>query len=101
MSIFMTAQFTVKPESVDVCRQAIAEFVDYVTRNEPETHMYISVQDSADETHFLNFFEFESEAAQEHHANSEAVKKFTAILYPECIHPVEFTTYQLVASTEE
>jgi len=101
MHIYMTARFTVKPESLEVCRVAIEELVDYVTRNEPDTRMYISVQQAEDETSFLHFFAFENEAAEEHHANSEAVKKFTDVLYPECIEPVEFTMYRLIASTEE
>ncbi len=101
MHVYMTARFTVKKESVEVCRAAIEEFVDYVTRNEPNTRMYFSVQEEEDETQFLHFFAFEDEAAQEHHANSEAAKKFTAVLYPECVEPVKFTSYHLVASTEE
>lgn len=101
MHIYMTARFSVKPESLEVCQQAISEFIDYVTRNEPDTRLYMSVQEVGDETHFLHFFAFENEEAEEHHANSEAVKKFTGILYPECIEQVEFTTYRLLASTEE
>lgn len=101
MHIYMTARFTVKPESVDICRAAIEEFVDHITRNEPDTRMYISVQQAEDETSFLHFFAFENEAAEEHHANSEAVKKFTDALYPQCVEPVVFTSYWLVASTEE
>jgi quinol monooxygenase YgiN len=101
MPVYMTAQFTVRPESVEKCQAAIAEFVDYVTRNEPSTRIYISLEEVDNEASFLNFFIFEDEAAEEHHANSEAAKHFTDILYPECIEPVRFTSYRLVASTEE
>jgi quinol monooxygenase YgiN len=97
----MTARFTVKQESVEICRQAIQEFIDHITRDEPETRMYISMQEAGDETRFLHFFIFDNEHAEERHANSEAVQKFTSIIYPECIEPIEFTTYRLVASTEE
>ena len=101
MPVYMTAQYTVRPESVDKCQAAVTEFVDYVTRNEPDTRLYISLEEVDNKTSFLNFFIFESEAAEEHHANSEAVKRFTDVLYPECIEPVKFTCYRLVASTEE
>ena len=101
MHVYMTARFTVKPESVDKCRAAIEEFVDHVTRNEPATRMYISFQEAENETSFLHIFEFENEEAEELHANSEAVQKFTSIVYPECVEPVQFTSYKLVASTEE
>lgn len=101
MPIYMTAQFSVKPESVEICKQAIAEFVDHVTRNEPNTRLYVSLEEAENAASFLNFFIFEDEAAEEKHANSDAVKKFTSVLYPECLSPVKFTAYRLVASTEE
>ena len=101
MAIYMTARFNVKAEALEICQQAIAEFVDHVTRNEPDTRMYISMQQEEEQTRFLHFFIFESEEAEERHANSEAVRKFTDILYPNCVEPVEFTQYELVASTEE
>ena len=86
---------------MEKCQQAITVFVDYITRNEPETRMYISMQEAEDRTRFMNFFIFENEGAEERHANSEALKLFTEVLQPECLEPVEFTTYTLVASTEE
>lgn len=101
MPVYMTAQFTVRPEAVEACQAAISEFVDYVTRNEPRTRTYISLEEEENQATFLNFFIFEDEAAEEHHANSEAVKHFTDILYPACIEPVKFTSYRLIASTEE
>ncbi len=101
MPVYMTAQFTVRPESIEKCQAAIAEFVDYITRNEPSTRIYMSLQEEENEANFLNIFIFENEAAEEHHANSDAAKRFKSILYPECVEPVKFTTYWLVASTEE
>jgi quinol monooxygenase YgiN len=90
----------VKTESVEKCQQAIDEFVDYVKANEPETRLYVSMQEAEDETRFWHFFIFGNEAAQERHVNSEAVRRFTDVLYPETLAPVEFTRYTLVASTE-
>ena len=101
MAIYMTARFTVRSESVEMCQQAIAELVDHVTRYEPETRMYISVQEAEDETRFLNFFIFENEDAEARHAESEALKQFNETVRPECLEPIELTTYTLVASTEE
>jgi quinol monooxygenase YgiN len=101
MAIYMTARFTVRSESVGMCQQAIIELVDHVTRNEPETRMYISLQAVEDETSFLNFFIFENEDAEARHADSEALKQFNEAVRPECLEPIELTTYTLVASTEE
>jgi quinol monooxygenase YgiN len=88
----------VKPTSLDQCKKAIEEFVDYIRANEPETRMYTALNQSDDLTKFLHFFVFEDEAARDRHSNSEAVQRFTAILYSECLAPVEFTEYQLVAA---
>ena len=99
MAIYMTARFKVKPESLEKCQQAICEFVDYVRANEPETRLYESVQETGDVTSFLHYFVFEDEAARERHSNSDVVKRFMSILYPELLAPVEFTEYTLVAST--
>jgi quinol monooxygenase YgiN len=99
MAIYMTARFKVKPDSLEKCQQAIRGFVDYVRANEPETRLYESVQETGDATSFLHYFVFEDEAARERHSNSDGVERFTSILYPELLAPVEFTEYTLVAST--
>jgi quinol monooxygenase YgiN len=98
MPIYMTARFRVKPESLEKCRQAIRDFVDYIQANEPDTRLYESVQAGDDATSFLHYFIFENEAARKKHETSEGVKRFTGILYPELIGSVEFKEYALVAT---
>ena len=99
MAIYMTARFKVRTEARMKCEQAIREFVEYVRQNEPQTQLYTSVQESGDAASFLHFFVFDDEGAREVHSNSSAVDRFTAVLYPECLTPVEFTEYALVATT--
>lgn len=99
MAIYMTARFQVWPAARDKCEQAIREFVEAVRLSEPRTRLYTSVQETGDVARFLHFFVFEDEAAREAHSSSAAVQRFTAVLYPECVTPVEFTEYALVAST--
>jgi quinol monooxygenase YgiN len=101
MAIYMTAQYAVRSESVEKCQQAVAGLVDYVTRNEPDTRMYIAMQEAENQTRFFHFFIFENDDAEAHHASSEAFKQFTDVIQSECLGPVAFTTYTLVASTEE
>ena len=101
MAIYMTARFKVRPESLEKCKKAISDFIDYVKQNEPRTRLYAAWQESKDLTSFLHFFIFEDETAREVHQNSDAVKRFTDILYPETLASVEFTEYTLVATNRE
>ena len=98
MSIYEIATYTVKPASRAKCEQAIRDFVDYVKHNEPGTKLYTALQATEDTTSFLHVFVFEDEAAHDRHSNSEAVHRFSSILYPECLAPVKFTEYALIAS---
>ena len=94
--MYGTARFSVKPEALDRCRSAIEEFVSSVRANEPGTRLYLSLQDRADRTRFLHVMMFDDEAAGDLHPNSEAVKRFTAVLYPETVDGVAFEKYTAV-----
>ena len=96
MPVYGTARFSVKPEALDRCRSAIEEFVSYVRASEPGTKLYLSLQDRADPTRFLHLFGFEDEAAEHVHSNSDAVKRFTDVLYPETVDGVAFEKYTAV-----
>jgi quinol monooxygenase YgiN len=99
MPVFMTARFIVRPEAREKCEQAIREFIDYIKANEPGTLRYTSLQQADDPTSYMHFFIFQDEAARDKHANSEGVSRFTSVLYPQTLAPVEFTEYKMVAST--
>jgi len=100
MNIHQTARFQVKAGQLNECESAIAEFVAYVHANEPGTLLYASLQQKDDHTQFVHYFIFQDEASRDLHANSQAVKRFTDILYPRLVAPVEFTEYSLFASTQ-
>ena len=99
MPIYMTARFEVQSEAFDVCKLTIQDFVDYVRLNEPDTLLYTSLQEKETPTRFLHYFIFRDENAREIHSNSDAVNRFTSILYPNLVAPVEFTEYSMFAST--
>jgi len=94
--IYGTARFTVKPEALDRCRAAIEEFVTHVRASEPGTKLYLSLQETEDPTRFLHVMLFEDEAAENIHTNSEAVDRFTAVLYPQTVDGVTFEKYTAV-----
>jgi hypothetical protein len=99
MPIYMTAKFEVQNEAIDVCELAIQDFVNYVRANEPDTILYISLQEKEDLKRFLHYFIFRDDNARELHSNSDAVNQFTGILYPNLVAPVEFTEYSMFTST--
>ncbi len=98
MPIHMTAEYRVRPESVDLCLAAIRALVDDIARYEPGTRHYVAWQDERDPVHFVHHFVFEDEAAEQKHRASEAVKAFTAVLYPQTVSGVHFTRYREIAS---
>jgi len=92
------AHYQVRPESLDQCLAAIHDFVAYVRKNEKGTLRYDVWQEKEDPTKFVHIFTFRDADADRIHSESEEVKKFAGILYPNCLSPVEFIDYQQVAS---
>lgn len=90
------ARYQVKKESLAKCLAAIHEFVAYVEANEQGTLRYDVWQEKDDPTKFVHIFTFRDADADQAHSESAAVKKFSGILYPECLEPVEFVDYVFV-----
>ena len=99
--IYQLARYQVRPEALDRCLTAIREFVAYVRANEPGTLRYEVWQEPNDPTRFVHIFIFRDAEADRIHSESPQVKKFSSVLYPECLAPVEFTDYGLVVSNTE
>lgn len=95
------ARYQVRPEALDKCLAAIREFVAYVKANEAGTLRYDVWQEQNDPTRFVHIFTFRDADADRIHSESAAVKKFSSILYPECLAPVEFIDYQQFISNDE
>ena len=100
MPIYQTARFQVKREARETCEQAIRDFIAYIQTHEQGTTLfYSSLQQSDDPKCFLHYFAFVDAAAREKHRTSEGTKRFTDILYPSLVEPVEFTEYEMFATT--
>jgi len=100
MSIYVTARWKAKPESARKVEQALGEFVAAVHENEPHTHVYTALKVVGSEATYMTYFIFEDGAARDFHSSTGWVKRFTSVIYPENLEEVEFTTYQLIASTD-
>ena len=87
------ARYEVRPESIDEVLAAIHEFVAHVRANEPGALRYEVWQEQARPTRFVHIFVWRDEEANRIHGQSDAVKKFAGILYPNCLAPVEFVEY--------
>ncbi|HTH69665.1 MAG TPA: antibiotic biosynthesis monooxygenase family protein [Candidatus Saccharimonadales bacterium] len=94
------ATYQVRPAAVDRVLSAIREFVAYVQASEPDTLRYEAWQEKGDPTRFTHVFVFRDADAEEKHSQSEAVKTFSGILYPECLAPVRFVDFELVATNQ-
>jgi quinol monooxygenase YgiN len=92
------ARYQVRPQALERCLAAINEFVAYVRAHEPGTLRYEVWQERDEPTRFVHIFVFRDERADQIHSQSAEVKRFAAVLYPECLAPVEFVDYRLVAS---
>jgi quinol monooxygenase YgiN len=95
------ARYQVRPEAVERCLEAIRTFVAYVRGNEPGTLRYDVWQEQEDPTRFVHVFVFRDAEAHRIHSESADVKKFAAVLYPECLAPVEFIDYRQVVSESD
>jgi quinol monooxygenase YgiN len=92
------ARYQVRPEALQRCLAAIHEFVAYVRSSEPGTLRYEVWQEQKDPTRFVHLFVFRDAEADRIHSESAEVERFAGVLYPECLAPVEFVDYDLVAS---
>lgn len=92
------AGFTVKKTKVDECEKAIKEFVHTVRAREPGTVLYESFAEK-DGVTFQHFMVFKDKRAEELHAGTDYVKKFTGILYPNCSKKPVFNELSLVSSS--
>jgi quinol monooxygenase YgiN len=99
MSIYQLAHYQVNESAVEKVKAAIAEFVDYVAKNEPSTKMYKAWQNKDDPTTFVHLFEFADEAAHRTHGGSDAIRKFESVYQPElAAGPVRFIDYIQIAT---
>ncbi len=95
------ARYKVGYDGLARCLSAIREYVAWVQTNEPGTLLYEDWQEHDDPPSFVHVCVFRDSAADRAHSASPALAKFTSILGPECLAPVEFLDYGRVALKDE
>jgi quinol monooxygenase YgiN len=98
-TITKTAEFDVRAADVEAALGAIGAFVAAIVHDEPGTRLYTTMSRGDDPVHFLHLMVFRDERAEAIHRSSDAVQRFTDVLYPLTIDGVRFTDFDLVAST--
>ena len=97
MPIIMTARYQVRPKSIEQCKQAINNLVEYVKTNEKGTLYYIAKQEILNPYAFLHTMIFHDDVALTLHRSSEAAERFVSVVYPATIDPIEFKEYSEIA----
>lgn len=90
------ARYEVRAETLPECLAAIHEFVAYVRSSESGALRYEVWQEAEHPTRFVHIFVWRDAEANRIHGESDAVKRFASILYPNCLAPVEFIEYRQV-----
>ena len=90
--IHKVARFKVKPEAVQDCRVAIHGLLQSI-KNEKGTLRY-EAYELPDKVSFIHLMSFSDAEAEKKHQESEHVKKFAEILYPNCEQEPEFISVE-------
>ena len=98
MTIIITASYQGRPQTIDKCKQAIENLVEYVKENEKGTLFYIAKQEKLNPYAFLHTMIFKDEVALTLHRSSEAAEKFVSVVYPSSIDPLDFKEYEDIAN---
>ena len=101
MPVYVTARWRAKPESASTVDAAIRDFVTAVRENEPGTRLYTGLKQTDTDATYMTYFIFEDESAEAYHRTTPWVKRFTETIYPENVDDIEFTHFELLASTDE
>lgn len=99
MTVSKTARFAVRPSDLSVATSAVEEFVARIEATEPGTLLYATFMSGADPIDFLHVMVFSDETAETAHRSSDAVGRFTDVLYPVTIDGVRFDDQDLLATT--
>ena len=96
MKIVRTAQYNIRPETLDACKAAQQAIVA-ITHDEPGTLMYLVLQSAADPNCFVHLSGYTDEAALTTHVSNDAMlAQIRDVLTPAMVGEPQFTMYSLV-----
>ena len=99
MPIHKLARYEVRPEARPEVERAIQEFAAYV-KAELRDSTWTTYRDRQNPNRYVTLIWAENEAADERHRNAPGTKRFVEVLYPRLVGQVEFTDYELLATSQ-
>lgn len=88
--------YEVHPKHLDKCKELTQEFAQAVHYSEPGTRIYISLQDRKNRNSFKHIMLFESEMAEEIHANSSLTIDYTKKINTFCRKKPIFEAFDFI-----
>jgi quinol monooxygenase YgiN len=96
VKIVRTAQYNVRPETLEACKAAQQAIVA-TTHAEPGTLMYLVLQSADDPTRFVHLSGYTDEAALATHVSNDLMlAQIRDVLTPAMVGEPQFTMYSLV-----
>jgi quinol monooxygenase YgiN len=97
--IFKIARYEVRPDEREAAEQAIREFAQYVQEH-LEGSDWATYREKSNPNRFVSLISIVDEKADEWHRRAPGTRRFVDALYPKLVGEVEFTDYELVATSE-
>jgi len=97
--IFKIARFEVRPDQREAAEQAIREFAEYVAAH-LEGSDWATYREKDNPCRFVSIISIVDQKSDDWHRRAPGTKRFVDALYPKLVGEVQFTDYELVATSE-
>jgi len=97
--IFKIARFEVRPEEQQAAEQAMREFAQYV-QEQLEGSDWATYREKANPCRYVSLISIVDEKSDEWHRRAPGTRRFVDMLHPKLVGEVEFTDFELVATSE-
>ena len=96
---YTMAKYTVRPETVNEVKKAIAEFVAEVREHEPRTLCVVFREEG--QHSFVHWMLFQDQAAEHRHGQARYNQRFAQKLMPNFVGKPSFSEFRLFAATKK
>jgi quinol monooxygenase YgiN len=97
--IFKIARFEVKPDQREAAEKAMAEFAEFVGA-QLEGSDWATYREKQNPNRYVSIISIVDARSEDWHRRAPGTRRFTDALYPALVGEVQFTEYELVATSE-